>query len=67
MLGYAKVFKDKIRAEGIEIGKAEQSAEIARQLQEVQSGNTTLDDVLKLHNTRNGNSTNTHRHLENDR
>ena len=58
MLGYAKLFKDKIlaqgRAEGKAEGKAEGRAEVYRELQEAQEKGITLEEVLKTHDAENG-------------
>ena len=50
MLGYAKLFKDKILAEG----KAEGRAEVYRELLQAQEKGITLEEVLKTHNAENG-------------
>ena len=50
MLGYAKLFKDKILAQG----KAEGRAEVYRELQEAQEKGITLEEVLKTHDAENG-------------
>lgn len=60
MLGYAKQFRDKIRAEGKAEGKAEGRAEVLRALKEAQRKGTPLEQLLdKLQNSNkdNGNST----------
>ena len=66
MLGYAKLFKDKIlaqgraegkaegRAEGKAEGKAEGRAEVYRELQQAQREGITLEEVLKTHDAENG-------------
>ena len=58
MLGYAKLFKAKIlaqgRAEGKAEGKAEGRAEVYRELQQAQREGITLEDVLKTHDAKNG-------------
>ena len=50
MLGYAKLFKDKILAQG----KAEGRAEVYRELQQAQEKGITLEEVLKTHDAKNG-------------
>ncbi|MDE0683682.1 MAG: hypothetical protein OXI63_12250 [Candidatus Poribacteria bacterium] len=50
MLGYAKLFKDKILAQG----KAEGRAELYRELQRAQREGITLEEVLKTHDAENG-------------
>ena len=50
MLGYAKLFKDKILAQG----KAEGRAEVYRELQEAQRKGITLEELLKTHDAKNG-------------
>ena len=50
MLGYAKLFKDKILAQG----RAEGKAEVYRQLQEAQEKGITLEELLKTHDAENG-------------
>ncbi|RKU16418.1 hypothetical protein C6503_12380 [Candidatus Poribacteria bacterium] len=58
MLGYAKLFKDKIlaqgRAEGRAEGKAEGRAEVYRELQQAQKKGITLEELLKTHDAKNG-------------
>ena len=62
MLGYAKLFKDKIlaegraegRAEGKAEGKAEGRAEVYRELQQAQRDGITLEELLKTHDAKNG-------------
>ena len=58
MLGYAKLFKDKIlaegRAEGKAEGKAEGRAEVYRELQQAQEKGITLEELLKTHDPENG-------------
>lgn len=54
MLGYAKLFKDKILAEGRAEGKAEGRAEVYRELQRAQKKGITLEEVLKTHDAKNG-------------
>ena len=62
MLGYAKLFKDKIlaqgkaegRAEGKAEGKAEGRAEVYRELQQAQKEGITLEELLKTHDAKNG-------------
>ena len=50
MLGYAKLFKDKILAQG----RAEGKAEVYRELQQAQRDGITLEEVLKTHDAENG-------------
>ena len=50
MLGYAKLFKDKILAQG----KAEGRAEVYRELQQAQREGITLEELLKTHDSKNG-------------
>lgn len=50
MLGYAKLFKDKILAQG----RAEGRAEVYRELQQAQREGITLEEVLKTHDAENG-------------
>ena len=50
MLGYAKLFKDKILAQG----RAEGKAEVYRELQQAQREGITLEEVLKTHDAKNG-------------
>ena len=50
MLGYAKLFKDKILAQG----RAEGKAEVYRELQQAQRKGITLEEVLKTHDAKNG-------------
>lgn len=54
MLGYAKLFKDKILAQGRAEGKAEGRAEVYRELQQAQEKGITLEEVLKTHDAKNG-------------
>ncbi len=58
MLGYAKLFKDKIlaqgRAEGKAEGKAEGRAEVYRELQQAQREGITLEELLKAQDVENG-------------
>ena len=58
MLGYAKLFRDKLlaqgRAEGKAEGKAEGRAEVYRELQQAQREGITLEELLKTHDTKNG-------------
>ena len=72
MLGYAKLFRDKIlaqgraegkaegraegKAEGRAEGKAEGRAEFYRELQQAQKEGITLEEVLKTHDAKNGNN-----------
>ena len=50
MLGYAKLFKDKILAQG----RAEGKAEVYRELLQAQRDGITLEEVLKTHDAKNG-------------
>ena len=50
MLGYAKLFKDKILAQG----KAEGRAEVYRELQQAERKGITLEELLKAHDAKNG-------------
>ena len=52
MLGYAKLFKNKILAQG----KAEGKAEVYRELQQAQRKGITLEEVLQTHNVKNDNN-----------
>lgn len=52
MLGYAKLFKNKILAQG----KAEGKAEVYRELQQAQREGITLEEVLQTHNVKNDNN-----------
>lgn len=52
MLGYAKLFKDKLLAQG----RAEGRAEVYRELQQARSEGITLEEVLKTHDAKNGKS-----------
>ncbi len=52
MLGYAKLFKDKILAQG----RAEGKAEVYRELQQAQRKGITLEEVLKIHDAKNDNN-----------
>jgi len=65
MLGYAKLFKDKIlaqgRAEGKAEGKAEGRAEVYRELQQAQREGITLEEVLETHDAENGKTKRTSR------
>ena len=54
MLGYAKLFKDKILAQGRAEGKAEGKAEVYRELLQAQREGVTLEEVLKTHDAKNG-------------
>ena len=66
MLGYAKLFRDKLlaqgraegrvegKAEGRAEGKAEGRAEFYRELQQAQREGITLEEVLKTHDAKNG-------------
>ncbi len=54
MLGYAKLFKDKILAQGRAEGKAEGRAEVYRELQQAQEKGITLEELLKTHDAKNG-------------
>ena len=53
MLGYAKLFKDKILAQGRAEGKAEGRAEVYRELQQAQREGITLEELLKTHDAKN--------------
>ena len=50
MLGYAKLFKDKILAQG----RAEGKAEVYRELQEAKRKGITLEELLKTYDAKNG-------------
>ena len=50
MLGYAKLFKDKILAQG----RAEGKAEVYRELLQAQKKGITLEEVLKTRDAENG-------------
>ena len=50
MLGYAKLFRDKLLAQG----RAEGKAELYRELQQAQKKGITLEEVLKTHDAKNG-------------
>ena len=50
MLGYAKLFKDKILAQG----RAEGRAEVYRELLQAQKEGITLEEMLKTHDAKNG-------------
>ena len=50
MLGYAKLFRDKLLAQG----RAEGKAEVYRELQQAQRDGITLEELLKTHDARNG-------------
>ena len=50
MLGYAKLFKDKILAQG----RAEGKAEVYRELQQAQKEGITLEELLKAQDAENG-------------
>lgn len=52
MLGYAKLFKNKILAQG----KAEGKAEVYRELQQAQRKGITLEEVLQTHNVKDDNN-----------
>lgn len=54
MLGYAKLFKDKILAQGRAEGKAEGRAEVYRELQQAQREGVTLEELLKIFDPENG-------------
>ena len=58
MLGYAKLFKDKLlaegRAEGRAEGKAEGRAEVYRELLQAQREGMTLEELLKIYDPENG-------------
>ena len=54
MLGYAKQFKDKIRAQGKEEGREE----VVKKLQEAQRKGIPLEQVLETYKTKNRNKTN---------
>ena len=62
MLGYAKLFRDKLlaqgraegKAEGRAEGKAEGRAEMYRELQRAQREGITLEELLKTHDAENG-------------
>ena len=62
MLGYAKLFRDKLlakgraegKAEGRAEGKAEGRAEVYRELQRAQREGITLEELLKTHDPENG-------------
>ncbi len=56
MLVYAKLFKDKILAQGRAEGKAEARAEVYRELQEAKRKGITLEELLKAHDAKNGKS-----------
>ena len=53
MLGYAKLFKDKILAQGKAEGRAEGRAEVYRELEQAQRKGITLEELLKTHNGKN--------------
>ena len=52
MLGHAKLFKDKILAQG----RAEGRAEVYRELEQAKRKGITLEELLKTHNGKNGNN-----------
>ena len=52
MLGYAKLFKDKILAEG----RSEGRAEVYRELQQAQREGITLEELLKIYDPKNDNN-----------
>ena len=52
MLGYAKLFKDKILAEG----RAEGKAEVYRELRQALTEGITLEELLKIYDPKNGNN-----------
>lgn len=52
MLGYAKLFKDKILAQG----RAEGKAEVYRELEQAKRKGITLEELLKTYNGENGNN-----------
>jgi len=54
MLGYAKLFRDKILAQGRAEGKAEGRAEVYRELLQAQREGVTLEELLKAHDAKNG-------------
>ena len=62
MLGYAKLFRDKLlaegraegKAEGRAEGRAEGKAEVYRELQEAQEKGITLEELLKIYDPENG-------------
>ena len=66
MLGYAKLFRDKLlaqgraegkvegRAEGKVEGRAEGKAEVYRELQRAQREGMTLEELLKIYDPKNG-------------
>ncbi len=60
MLGYAKLFKDKIlaqgRAKGKAEGKAEGRAEVYRELLQAQREGITLEELLKIYDPKNDNN-----------
>ncbi len=56
MLGYAKLFKDKILAQGRAEGKAEGKAEVYRELLQAQRKGITLEDLLKIYDPKNDNN-----------
>jgi len=53
MLGYAKLFKDKILAQGRAEGRAEGKAEVYRELQEAKRKGITLEELLKIFDPKN--------------
>ena len=52
LMAYAKLFKNKILAQG----KAEGKAEVYRELQQAQRKGITLEEVLQTHNVKNDNN-----------
>ena len=57
MLGYAKLFKDKILAQG----KAEGKAEVYRELQQAQKEGITLEELLEIYDPKTGKTKRTSR------
>jgi hypothetical protein len=57
MLGYAKLFRDRIRAEG----KAEGRAEVYRQLEQARKEGKTLEEILETNSLENSDDVDTDR------
>ena len=61
MLGYAKLFRDRIRAEGRAEGKAEGRAEVYRQLEQARKEGKTLEEILETNSLENSDDVDTDR------
>ena len=57
MLGYAKLFREKVHAEGRAEGRVEGRTEVYAELREAIKAGKTLEEVLATHDAENGSET----------